>query len=159
MIRYKTIEEQLKYLQLCCERDGYNVPFDAVEIISNIKASIFLVIKQNCYYRVQQHKNKMRCIHWKYCCDDEMACPLNNPEKSCVFLREYNSQLMLDDLRRLVEERVWVQYPTIGEYGLVAYHSNLDGDDVYITNNLGERKTYERINLQGGSVYRHKLNN
>lgn len=41
MIRYKTIDEQLKYLQLCCERDGYNVPFDAVEIISNFKASIF----------------------------------------------------------------------------------------------------------------------
>lgn len=66
---------------------------------------------------------------------------------------------MLDDLRRLVEECVWVQYPTIGEYALVAYHSNLDGDDVYITNNLGERKTYEKINLQGESVYRHKLNN
>lgn len=56
-------------------------------------------------------------------------------------------------------ERVWAQFRGLGMYGLVAYHSDPDGDDgddIYITNNLGGRSTYEEILDQGGDIYPHK---
>lgn len=70
-----------------------------------------------------------------------------------------NEPLTLEQLRKMNDERVWTQFHRLGMYGLVAYHSDPDGDDgddVYITNNLGGRSTYEEILSQGGTVYARK---
>lgn len=70
-----------------------------------------------------------------------------------------NKPLTVDELRRMGGERVWTQFRGLGMYGLVAYHSDPDGDDgddVYITNNLGGRSTFEEILSQGGTVYARK---
>lgn len=70
-----------------------------------------------------------------------------------------NKPLTLDELRQMDGERVWAQFRGLGMYGLVAYHSDPDGDDgddIYITNNLGGRSTFEEILSQGGTVYAHK---
>ena len=67
-----------------------------------------------------------------------------------------NEPLTLEELRKINEERVWIQFRGLGMYGLVAYRSDPDGDDgdnVYITNNLGGRDTFEEILDQGGTVY------
>lgn len=69
-----------------------------------------------------------------------------------------NKPLTLDELRKMDGERVWTKFRGLGMYGLVAYHSDPDGDDgddVYITNNLGGRSTYEEVLNQGGTVYAH----
>ena len=68
-----------------------------------------------------------------------------------------NAPLTLEELRGMEQERVWVQYRDLGMYALVAYHADPDGDDgddVYLTNNLGGRSTYEEIISEGGVVYR-----
>ena len=68
-----------------------------------------------------------------------------------------NDPLTLEELRGMEQERVWVQFRGIGMYALVAYHSDPDGDDgddVYLTNNLGGRNTYEEIINDGGEAYR-----
>ena len=70
-----------------------------------------------------------------------------------------NEPLTMDQLKRMADKRVWVQFFRIGMYGLVAYHSDPDGDDgddVYITNNLGGRDTFEKIISQGGEIYARK---
>jgi len=64
--------------------------------------------------------------------------------------------LTLEQLRGMNDERVWVQFVSIGMYGIVAYHADPDGDDgdnVYITDNLGGRNTFEEILNQGGTIY------
>lgn len=68
-----------------------------------------------------------------------------------------NNVLTFAELRGMEQERVWVQYPDLGMYAMVAYHSDPDGDDgddVYLTNNLGGRSTYEEIISEGGEIYR-----
>ena len=70
-----------------------------------------------------------------------------------------NKVLTLDQLRQMDGDRVWTQFRGLGMYGLVAYHSDPDGDDgddIYITNNLGGRSTFEEILSQGGTVYASK---
>ena len=68
-----------------------------------------------------------------------------------------NEPLTRKNLRSMNDQSVWVQYPEIGMAALVAYHSdNDDGDEVYLTNNLGGRSTFAEVLEQGGTVYRHK---
>ena len=71
-----------------------------------------------------------------------------------------NQKLTLADLRKMETERVWVQFRDVGMYALVAYHSDPDGDDgddVYLTNNLGGRSTYDEIIGEGGVIFRKRL--
>ena len=60
------------------------------------------------------------------------------------------------------DERVFIRFSGLRGlemYALVAYHSDdTDGDDVYLTNNLGGRSTYEEVLEQGGEIYRQKKN-
>ncbi|MGI6155714.1 MAG: Lar family restriction alleviation protein [Enterococcus lemanii] len=70
-----------------------------------------------------------------------------------------NKPLTRENLHSMNNQRVWVQFRGFGMYGLVAYHADPDGDDgdeVYITNNLGGRSTFEEVLAQGGTVYRSK---
>lgn len=68
-----------------------------------------------------------------------------------------NAPLTLEELRGMDQERVWVQFCGLGMYALVAFQSDPDGDDgddVFLTNNLGGRSTYEEIISDGGEIYR-----
>lgn len=70
-----------------------------------------------------------------------------------------NKPLTRKSLYSMNNERVWIQFIGLGMYGIVAYHADPDGDDednVYITNNLGGRDTFEDILSQGGTVYARK---
>lgn len=69
-----------------------------------------------------------------------------------------NKPLMRRNLYSMNDQRVWVQYPEIGMYGLVAYRADDDDEDfVYITNNLGGRSEFAEIIAEGGTVYARKL--
>lgn len=73
-----------------------------------------------------------------------------------------NEALTLEELRKMDNERVWVQFDGIGMYGLVSYLTDEDYsadeefEEVWITNSLGGRSSYLEIAEQGGSVFRHK---
>jgi len=68
-----------------------------------------------------------------------------------------NEPLSRKHLRSMNDQSVWVEYPEIGMAAMVAYHADDDdGDDVYLTNNLGGRSTFEEVLEQGGVVYRRK---
>lgn len=87
--------------------------------------------------------------------DDEVKQPcLEGPCPAIL-----NEPLTMEQLRKMTDKRVWTQFHGLGMYGLVAYHSDPDGDDgddVYITNNLGGRSTYEEILRQGGEIFPRK---
>lgn len=69
-----------------------------------------------------------------------------------------NDPLTRKHLCSMNDQRVWVQYAEIGMFALVAYNADDDdGDDVYLTNNLGGRSTFEEVLEQGGVAYRRPL--
>ena len=97
-----------------------------------------------------------------YACEPRAGIDPKTPENGSTTAENgaRNKPLTLDELRKMNDERVWVQFPSIGMYGLVAYHSDpdddRDGDNVYITNNFGGRNTIDEILKQHGTVYARK---
>ena len=91
-----------------------------------------------------------------HCTRKELCDAIEIAEEAIRRAQQPNEPLTLEELRKINEERVWIQFRGLGMYGLVAYRSDPDGDDgdnVYITNNLGGRDTFEEILDQGGTVY------
>jgi hypothetical protein len=68
-----------------------------------------------------------------------------------------NKPLMLEQLREMDGEPVWVQFLKFGEYGFVDYNADLCGDNVFITNNRGGCSTFAEILSIGGVIYARKL--
>jgi restriction alleviation protein, Lar family len=134
------------------------LPEDSGEVIisSQWEGHIFSVEEAGYYdeskgewYTSIDNNLRSRVTHW-------MPLPTKPGDKSAELVND-NPTLTLDELKQMNEKRVWTQFYGIGMYGLVAYRSDPDdGDDVYITNNLGGRDTYEAILGQGGAVYARK---
>ena len=64
--------------------------------------------------------------------------------------------LTLDELKKMNDNRVYIQFPkaNFNMYALVAYHEDEDdGDEIYLTNNLGGRNSYNTVIKQGGLIY------
>jgi len=76
------------------------------------------------------------------------------------------NELSKDQLIKMNNERVWIQYDNLEFYVLVAYHADKDyclldeeksdGDYVWLTNCLGGRSTYEEVIEGGGKIYKEK---
>jgi len=69
--------------------------------------------------------------------------------------------LGLEQLKKMNNERVFIMFDEdVCIPALVAYHAeacdNEDGDEVYLTNNLGGRSTYEEIVDMGAEIYTHR---
>lgn len=59
------------------------------------------------------------------------------------------------DLKSMNDQRVFVKIPDCEDmYALVAYHAcEQDGDNVFLTNNIGGRSTYKEVVDQGCEIY------